>query len=164
MILLVSFYQSDLLPFFFFMTRVKQNNYNQFIKADPSGKYIPNSLIPLQPSCAQYPLTKNTQPANSFILQSKDTGCSKQSFLTKRLHNIERKIQCMLLYLKSIGDGHRSKLRGKKILIYLQAPDRKYTASIHSGGLPHTTALFHKPLNLTWSNHILGGRERIQLP
>lgn len=56
------------------------------------------------------------------------------------------------------------KAEGKKILIYLQAPDRKYTASIHSGGLPHTTALFHKPLNLTWSNHILGGRERIQLP
>lgn len=52
----------------------------------------------------------------------------------------------------------------KKILIYLQAPHCKYTASTHSRSLPHITALFCRPVNLTWSNHILGGREGIQLP
>lgn len=164
MILLVSFYQSDLLPPFF-NDQGKTNNYNQFIKADPAAKYTPDSLIPLQPSWAHYPLTKNTQPLNSFTLQREDTGCGKHSFLTKRLHNAERKIQRVLLYLKSIGDGHCSRLRGgKKPLIYLQAPDCKYTASTHSRSLPHTTALFCKSLNLTWSNHILGGREGIRLP
>ena len=44
----------------FFMTREKQNNYNWFIKADLSGKYTPESLMPLQPSRAHYPLTENT--------------------------------------------------------------------------------------------------------
>lgn len=84
---------------------------------------------------------------------------SHNEFTTSR-----EKYGMRLLYLKSIEDGHCSKLREeKKILISLPAPDCKYTGSSQSRRLPHTTALFCEPMNLTYTNHILGGRERIQL-
>ena len=41
------------------MTKEKQNNCNQFIKADPGRKYTHYSVIPLQSSRAHYTLIEN---------------------------------------------------------------------------------------------------------
>jgi hypothetical protein len=52
----------------------------------------------------------------------------------------------------------------EKNLNLSSSPDSKYTAGFHSRHQPHSTALFRKPVHLTWSNHILRGREGIQSP
>lgn len=143
------------ITFVFFMIREK--NKVIIIRLSRQGlvELVPHSFpdSALQ-SCAWCPWTWELFASNSPSCISRELGCisrlSENCFTTWR-----EKFSVWLLYLKSMEDGHCSKLRWGGILIYLQGPGCKHgaaiTADLRPTSLPSSASPWTLPGVITFS-------------